>query len=126
MTRQFFGRIVKYLLISVAIVAVMIILIFFRYDYFSSNAIFNIGLTIGSMAIFFGLWSSLFSPDERVGADGSSSGTRWLGWLDFKNQESLSKAHRNDRPKISKLIYVGIGIVLITAMVQFLFPLVFG
>ena len=123
MTRQLLRQTAKYLLISTMAVAVMAILTFLHSGYFSPAYIFNANLTMGSLAIFIGLWSFL-PPDVRIGSDGSSSGVRYLGWLDFKTQENLRKIHRNDKPKISKLIYVGIGIILIAALVQFIFPLI--
>ena len=124
MAKHILRRAAKYLLISTIIVAsISILTLFFTYlalGYLTPIHIFTANFIVGGLAIIMGLYS-LLSPSARLGGYGRASGSRWL---DYSTNQMLTKTHRRDEPEILKFIYVGIGIISITGLTQFLLSLI--
>jgi hypothetical protein len=117
-------KMAKYLLTAVAIAAAVTVLtlLFSRLalGYFTAAYIFIANFTVGGFMVFWGL-SSLGSPTTSLSGgrrDGSIAGLE-----DHNAWKNQVKHHRGDERKNTKFIYIGIGVVIITALAQFLMSL---
>lgn len=125
MAKYSFRRAAKYLLASAAIFAAVSVLAllyaFVALGEFTPIYVFNANYTIGVLIIFVGIFS-LLSPSDGLGGS-RSSGSRGL-LVDYKTHQMLKKAYHRDEPKILKFICTGAGIIVITALTQFLLDLI--
>ena len=111
------------MLISAAVFAVVtalaLLIAFINLGYLSPIYVFNANFIAGGIITFMGVYS-LLSPSARFGG-GLTGGSRAL---DFNMHERLKNLHRQDEPMIVKFIYVGVGVILITVLAQYLLSLI--
>ena len=123
MAKRILRQIAKYLMVStiivVAVTAAAVIFAHVARDYAALNYVFTANFYAGGIIIVIGLFPILSS------AGMAWQRARYSAWMgDYEERKELKQANRRDmQEKILgslKLVYVGIGVLLITMLAQFL------